>query len=328
MTTALESFKKRGLIGKIEVTEGTDPTPTALANGILLYDGTSRVTGDKQELEEDRPHFSNNEFSWGNERAEVEGSFMLYPPAVPGHASSTGDADCSIILLPAGMTQVKDAVAETTRFNPISTAISSATYYWWHVDAKKKLLGSRVAVSGLRMAIGSRFMGKARIQGSIPAGVTKESVPAITKPSTRAVVSSHLNSRAYVNVASAGEMLIWCKELSVDFGSDLKSEEFTSVQFQSIGDRKGTWMMRMARDDLATFNPWAVRSACSVFETRYRTYVSAAVGRYSELGIRGQIEDVQIVDIDGKAGWQLSGPCIASSAGGDEFYAQFGDDTP
>ena len=43
MTIALESFKRRGLIGKIEVTEGTDPTPTALANGILLYDGTSRI---------------------------------------------------------------------------------------------------------------------------------------------------------------------------------------------------------------------------------------------------------------------------------------------
>jgi hypothetical protein len=43
----------------------------------------------------------------------------------------------------------------------------------------------------------------------------------------------------------------------------------------------------------------------------------------SALYVRGQIETVAETDIDGDLGWDISGPCIPSNSGGDEFYIQF-----
>ena len=60
------------------------------------------------------------------------------------------------------------------------------------------------------------------------------------------------------------------------------------------------------------------------------TYITATMrvknsdNRYTEFGIRGLIRDINETDIDGDYGWEITGPCIATSAGGDEFYIAFG----
>lgn len=324
---ALEQFRKRLLTLKQETTEGTDALPTALANAILLMEGQSSTEGDIVERDIDRAFFTNRPFSFANKRAMVEGMFELFPPTTPG-AASNSDAACAPLLLPAGMAVVKNLAQKTTRYNPASASVPSSTAYWYHNDTLLRVVGARHDISDLAITVGGRFQGRVRIMGryenvqssTLPVGTLYEDVPPVV---------SFDNSQAHITSPVSGtDLLVWAKSLSVSFGNELGTREYTSHKVNTISDRLATWSMRIARTALADFNPWAVRDANTIIGAKLRVYNTGLVGRYSELGIRGQIEQVQDVDIDGDRGFEISGRCIASNAGGDEFYIQFGDTTP
>lgn len=323
---ALDLFRRRALLVKAETTEGTDSVPTGSSNAILFMDGSSGTEFDTVERPIDRAVFGHDPFSVGNKRAFIEGMFELYPPATPG-AVSTSSADCEPLLLPSGFAVVKDLPTKTTRYNPVSTGIPSATAYWYHSGTLIRALGARGNLTQLSMEVGNRFMARARLLGNYGT-LESASLPSVTLPSTVPPVIRHTNATAHIESPAGGTpLLVWAKALSVDLGNDLASKEYTSVKFNQISDRRPTWTMRIARTDLADFNPISVRDAGTIIEARIRVFSAASPGLYSELGIRGQIENVTAADIDGDKGFEITGRCIPSSAGGDELYIEFGDTT-
>jgi hypothetical protein len=322
----LESFKKRGVMIAIEAVENVDQVPVAATNGFQLFEGQSGTEFDTVERPIDRPHFTNDPFSVANKRAFIEGNFELYPPTTPGAAAVAGDADCRVMLLPGGMTQVKNVGTKTTRFNPVSSGIVSATAYFHHVDTRKRVTGARNAISAVSMEIGQRFTARARLQGNY-SNVTQEAMPTIITPTFIPAILEPENTAASLTViGGVANLPLWAKGLSVDFGTTLGMKPYTSLRKNAISDRRGTFSIRIARTALSDFNPWTVRDAGSIITTKLR-HLQADL-RYSELGVRGQIEQINEVDIDGDYGWELSGRCIASSTGGDEFYIEFGDTAP
>lgn len=320
----LQQFKKRGLALALRVAAGVPVVPSAATNGVMLFNGTSGTEFDKIERPIDRPHFTGQPFAVGGKRAFIEGEFELYPPATPGGAA-TSDANCGVLLLPGGMTAVKDAVAKTTRYNPVSSGIAIADAKWWHAGTLKNVTGCRNNLTGLVMAIGDRFKGNVRVQGEYE-NIGEEALPSITLPTKQPVVLRHDNSTTKVTVNGGAALTVWGKSLSVDVGNTIATKEYTSHKETGITDRAPTWTLRIAKTALADFNPWAVRDAAQTIEVAVR--VTESGNLYSELGIRGQIENVNETDIDGDYGWELTGPCVASDAGGDEFYIEFGDSTP
>lgn len=321
----LDFFKKRGVAIALETVEGTDAAPSTTANGVMLMNGSSGTEFDKIERPIDRPHFTGTPFVVGNKRAFIEGEFELYPPETPG-AATTSDADCGVLLLPAGMTVVKDDAAKTTRYNPISADIPSATAHWWHVDTHKKVRGSRNNITGVGITVGDRFKGQVRLQGDYE-DVTQEELPEIALPSRVPAVARADNTETHITTLPGGTpLLVWAKSLTVEFGNQLTSKEFTSHKSNSLSDRQPTWSLRIARTTLADFNPWTVRDNATLIAATLR--LTESNGLYSEIGIRGQIDQINEVDIDGDYGWELTGPCIASDEGGNEFYFEFGDSSP
>jgi len=320
----LEQFKKRGLILALRTVAGVAVVPAANTDGVMLINGTSGTEVDKIERDVDRPHFTGKPFVVGGKRAFIEGDFELYPPTAPGGANDS-DADCARLLLPAGMTVVKDAVAKTTRYNPVSSGIAIADATWFHAGTVKNVTGCRNNITGLAMTVGDRFKGKVRIQGDYE-DVSEDALPTIVMPDRIPVVLRHDNSTTKVKVDGGAQLTLWGKSLSVDVGNTIAAKEYTSHKETGITDRAPTWTVRIAKTALAEFNPWAARDAAKIIEIALR--VTESNGLYSELGIRGQIEGVNEVDIDGDYGWELSGPCVASDAGGDEFYIEFGDSSP
>lgn len=320
---ALESFKRRGLAVALRTPGAPDTpvTPSPATHGVLLFNGTSGTEIDKIERPIDRPHFTGTPFAVGDKRAWIEGEFELYPPATPG-AASTSDADCGVLLLPAGMTAVKDATEKTTRYNPISSGMVSCDAKWWHAGVVKSVEAARNDISSLAITIGDRFKGQVRLQGSYE-DISAEALPNIAVPSREPVVARHDNTVTNITVLPGNTPLqLWAKSLSVDFGNSIRSGEYTSHKSTKIDDRQASWTLRIAKTDLADFNPWQVRDANQQVAVTLR--LTEASGHYSELGIRGQIEQIEEVDIDGDYGWELSGPCVASDAGGDEFHIEFG----
>lgn len=337
---ALDFFKKRNLLIKAEVTEGTDPTPTGASDAFRLFDGSSSTEFDKVERPLDKAFFGSDPFVVANRRATIQGTFELYPPATPG-AASTSDADCAKLLLPAGMAVTKNAGAKTTIYNPISTAIASATAYWYHTGTLIKALGARADISDLKIEIGQRFTGQCSIMGDY-ADVSAAAAPTVTLSSKVPVVATARNTDCKLSTLVRGattstdgtplaDLVVWAKSLSVSFGNALAHKEFTSKSVNGVSDRQATWSLRLAKTDItADFNPWYVRDNGIVLEAALRLFEVDAVagvldGLYSALNIRGQIETINPTDIDGDYGWELSGPCIPSDAGGDDFTIEFGD---
>lgn len=341
---ALDFFKKRNVLLKAEGTEGTDSVPVAGTDGFRLFDGSSSTEFDKVERALDKSHFGADPFGVANRRAKIEGDFELYAPATPG-AASTSDADCAKILLPAGMAVTKSVGDKTTTYSPISSGIPTVTAYWYHVRRLMKVLGVRGDISGLSIEIGKRFMGKGSLTGSYTDWATT-AMPSVTLPSKVPVVSNARNTRTTLNTLVSGatastsatplsDLIVWGKALTVDFGNALAHKEYSSLAVNQISDRQGKWTLRLASTDITNdFDPLYVRDNAIVFEANMKLFETEAavasmpVGLYSMLAIRGQIETVTPTDIDGDDGWELSGPCIPTDAGGDEFYIEFGDSTP
>ena len=307
------------------------PTPnvpvvlSAATDGIRFYDGQSGTDFDSLEENRDKAYFSGNEFTTYNHRAFIEGFTHLYPPTTPGAAGAAGTPDCHALLLISGMTQVLDAPGSTTRYKPISSNIPIATAAFYHAGTLKQPYDARANISSLSMEIGNRARAQARVQGPYDA-VAETPVPSIPVPETFGPVIEAANSTMritqYPGGVASGALPVRGKALTIDFGSKVASKEYTEYRETAIDDRLATFNFRIARTALGDFDPFAVRKAGIYIAATMR--VKNADNRYTQFGVRGLIRDINEVNIDGDYGWEITGPCVATSAGGDEFHIQFG----
>ena len=170
--------------------------------------------------------------------------------------------------------------------------------------------------------------------------VTTTALPSVTLPTTVPVISSKRNSECILNTLGKGgtassvltpltDLHTWAKALRIDFGNQLAYREYTEKGVSGITDRQPTFTLRLAATDITNdFDPWFIRKNGIIVTAAYRLYDDDTKdGLYSELGVRCQIENINEVDIDGDDGFELTGPCIPSSSGNDEFYIGFGDDS-
>lgn len=314
----LESFRKRGLALKIETVEGTDAVPTAALDAFQLFDGSSGVTADRVERPVDRPFFGHDPFVNSNLRGFVEGGFEFVPP--PGVLTSADKAAVDVLLRIAGMAKTfvaavagPPAVPAHLVYNPISESIASGTGYFWHAGVLYKVTGARANVTGLAMEIGSYLRGQCRIEGSC------QEVPEAALPSnfdfsafgTPAVNSTESMELLVNGFAVAG------KALNLDFGNENQTIEHTEARLNRILDRRPTFTARFYRPARASLDPWALWKAGTIVPL-VGTVVYPA-GHSVELAIRGQIEEVRPTEIDGDYGYEVTGRCVPSDAGGDEF---------
>ncbi len=323
---ALQYFRRRGLLAKIETTEGTDAEPTTADNGMIILDGSMSTEVDIYERAVDKTFLGHDQFVTGTKRATVQGTIDLVPPATPGQ-TSTGNSHVEALLLPCAHAVVKSSGSKTTTYNPISSAIPSASLYWYHADTLIKILGSRGVLSGLMMEIGQAPRATVAMTGRYDEP-EEVALPTITVPTINPVPLRYSNSVATITSPHDGSPLtVWAKMLSVDTGLEVGTTEYTSQMFTRQRTRRATFTMRIARTDLDDFNPWAVRDANTIIRCTMRVYEDENPGLYTELSVRGQIEGVQDVDIDGDRGIEITGRCIPSSSGNDEYYLRFGDNT-
>ncbi|MFM2287127.1 MAG: hypothetical protein RL684_270 [Pseudomonadota bacterium] len=336
----LDYFRKRNLMIKPQPTPGVAPVFNGATDGFRFFDGSSSTEFDKVERNADKAFFGNDEFGVANKRGKLEGEFALYPPTTPGGAA-TSDAHAGVVLLPAGMAVVKDLVGKTTRYNPISAAIPMIASRFNHTGMLLEVLDGRVAISSLGIEIGQRFKGKASILGDYTE-VVEEVPPNVILPTKKPVIASKRNTTCILSTLGAGgtkstagvplvDLHLWAKSLSIDFGNDLGHSEYTEHGVNRIKDRKPTFNLKIAKTDITNdFNPWFVRDSMTLITVAFALYEQDAVagehsGLYSLLAIRGQIENITNTDIDGDMGWEITGNCVPSSTGGDEFYIEFGD---
>jgi len=321
----LESFSLRMVAIKAESTEGTDAAPSTSLNTFDLLDGTSGTEFDKIERPRDRTYFTGEEFLVSNKRAFVEGTIELVPPSAPGNATATGNAACEPVLLPCGLAITKNATSELTTYAPISSSIPTVTVDFYHAGTLKEIVGARGNITSLAMAIGERMSAQIRLQG-VYTDVDETAVPTdgVYTAFTVPTVAAHDNSqmRYFSTDADTVPLFLWGKALSVDFGNELQTKQYTQLRISAISDRKATFTARFARPAKADMDVYALRDAGTVIILDFTTSDGT---NYSRLRIRGQIDTINETDIDGDFGYEISGPCIANTGGGDEFKVEFGE---
>ncbi len=318
----LENFKRRGLMLKVETTEGTDAAPAAATDAFQLFDGQSGITSDKIERPVDRPFFGHDPFVNANLRGFIEGGFEIVPPT--GTYSGTTKAAVDALLRIAGNAKTYAAgPPPIVRYNPITAAIPSGTAYFHHAGTLYKLTGARANITGMAMEIGNYLRAQCRIEGSCTE-VLEAALPTDYDftPFTVPVVNSTETMEMKVNGVT-----VEGKRLSIDYGNSQQTIEHTEARVGRIRERKPTFDALFYRPAKASLDPWALWKAGTIIPL-WATVTDAAANRLTRILVRGQIEDVQPTDIDGDLGYQVRGRCIPSSTGGDEFLLEFEDTTP
>lgn len=314
-----QEYERKLFLLKAETTEGVDSTPTALLNMFQIMDGKSGTEFDKVERKLDRTFWTNQPFTVANKRAFVEGGIELVAPDAPG----TDSAHVAPILFPSAMAETKDSINGITRYNPISTAIPSATGYFYHGGILKKVLGGRSNLTGLSLGIGQYFKSNFRFMGSYT-DIPEASLPGtIVNNAPIPTSCTYSNSIMVANVldSSVTDLHLNAKSLSIDFGLDMGPNEYTELYRIKHRNRLATFTARFLRPNRADWDVWAKRDENQLITLAYT--LTETNGNLSTLAIRGQVEKVDEVDQDGEYCIEIGGPCIASSAGGDEFYIEF-----
>lgn len=318
---ALEKFSRRGLL-----LAAANTTLLPGTHGLQLIDGSAGREFDKVERNIDSPHLGSKPFSKKNKRAFIQGNIEIIPPTQPGHATN-GVMTVAPALLSTAMAQVLDVGQRITRYNPISTSMPLVDAKWYQSGTLLEVTDGRGNLSSIKMEIGERFVAQYRMQGDY-SEVDEAALPTIDfdafLPPT---VATHDNSQLVIETINGVEvnLHLWGKLLSVDQGNTIATKEYTEHKETGISERNSTFTMRFARPAKADFDVQATSDAHHIITGYFKTV--EADGRYTKLAIRGQIENVNDTDIDGDFGYEITGPCIPSSSGNDEWSIEAGDDT-
>lgn len=300
---------------------------TSEADSILTLEGSYGTETDTVEENSDASFFGGKEVAITNKRGFIEGTVLLVSPATPG----TNPANVRPILLPCGFAQVLTAgIALTgkTRYNPVSASFGLADAKMWQGDTVFALTNARGELSEIKAEIGLRTSAKFRLQGTyanISDLVHPTDAAAALALFTNPAFSTNANSTlkvASLGASAIASMSLRAKSLTYSLGNEITTKEYTEFKETGINARSPTFTARFAKPAAADINFTLLRDLGELITLKYR--VTEPDGHYVELGIRGQILTVPNTDIEGDFGYEITGTCVPSAAGGDECYIEFG----
>lgn len=319
----LRNFTRRGIL--------IGPANTSLVaadHSLLLFDGTAETTADRVERNTDTPYLGAKPASMKNFRAMINGMIELITPTAPGQPT-TGVAPWAKAILCCAIAQTLTADSRLTRYTPISDDAPLADAKWWHADIYMAVDDIAGDLAEINCAIGERITAKIALEGNYEA-VSEDTVPtnfdltAFVEPT----ICTYSNSTLILNSlgdAAITDLHLRAKSLVINLGNEKAVKEYTKFKKGKVTKRNGKFTIRIALCDLGDFNPDDFKRSREYITLEWK--LSEADGRYTMPGVRGQVDDVKLVDIDGDAGFEISGPAIPSSTGNDEIWIEHGDDT-
>lgn len=308
----IQLFEQRSMLLKIESSYGTDPTPTAGTNAMLIMEGSCKLMADKLDRNVDAAYFGAHPFVLVGKRAEVEFEIDLVGHATPGTA-----APCGPILRSCGMSETLSAGVSAT-YAPVSSSFASATIWFYHSGLLFKILGGRGTIS-VDMTIKQWPKAKVRYIGLIAASQPTEAAPGaltLTSFQTPGAVETETMS------LTIGAAAINISAFMFDQNNELQMYEGSEAREVSIKDRKPTGTVTCFQEALATLNPWSLANAHTLNDIA--AVFNNGAGKITTINVdRAQFEYPEVTDIDGASGWNIKLNAQPSTAGNDEFNIVF-----
>lgn len=310
---ALFSWRRKCILVKLEVTYGTDPVPTAMANGVLAMNLTISLEADKLEREIDRPFFTANPFVLVGRKAIVEFDFEPLGAAVAGAA-----APCGPILEACAHAQVLTTPgppADAT-YNPISTGIKSCTIHYYMGDQRFALVGCRGSIN-FDLAIKTFPKARARMVGQFaiptaaaivsPTTTNWQDPPAIETETWSVTVNG-------TPVNTTGLQFDQANEVNMYEGSESRTVE--------VMDRRSNGTLRVYDPGVGVLDFWTL--ARNHTKVPIVSIIDGGAGKKftATLGLV-QFEMPKFSEMEKAVGLEIPFHAIASGAGSDEYLLKF-----
>lgn len=315
----LESFQSRTAAIKIETTEGTDAVATFSTNAFRLLNGTSGIEAEKMERELDRATWGAKPFVPTGLKGFIEGDVEMIGSTTNGQASPL-----SPLLRIGGMAEtLVVGPPALARYNPIATAIASASAYFQHGGTIKKLLGARAAISAIALEIKKYPMLKARIEGSCQEA-TESAYPT---PDYTAFAQNPLPITTENAVMTINAFAVDGIYMSLDLNTALSVKEHTEARIARITDRQPRGVVRFVRPAFGSLNPWTLFKNQTTFAMSFVNTLTGTPASRVMLSIaKAQFEEPKEIDWEGDIAYEVPFRAL-SNTGNDEFLLEFGGGT-
>lgn len=307
---ALVSYRRKLILAKEEVTYGTDPTPTAGANGVLTMNLTLNLTAEDLERELDLPYLAANPSVLVGRMAVIEFDFEPLGQATPGTA-----APCDAIMKACAHALVTDAgPPATATYNPISAAPKSATIWFYMGDQRVAIVGCRGTIS-ITNEIKKFPIAHARLVGQF---AIPTSTPIVTPTLTAWQDPPAIEMETWdveidgVTVNAVSLSMEQRNEVPMHEGSDLREVVLTR---RNSGGR-----IRIYDPGVSVLDVWTM--AADRARVGITSTVDGGVGKTCTIDMpAAQISLPQWVEIDGAIGLEFDYRALATT-GNDEYTVE------
>jgi len=305
-------LRKRLILMKLEVTYGTDPTPTGAANAVLVRDlNIVPLQSDVVSRDLVRPYLGASEQLLANTRVQCTFSVELAGSGTAGMAPAYGPA-----LKACGLTETVVASPGSVTYAPTSSSAPSSITIYYNIDGVlHKVTGARGTfvintTVGQIPTIDFTFTGIYNGPTDTPAAS-----PSYTKQVTPRIFKNG-NTTGFELFSYSGAL----QSLSFDIGNSLVYRELVGGTKETLlTDRRSNGSLTMEAVALASHNYFVDALAEGAPGNLLWQHGQTAGNIIDFTSTRIDIGDVSYADQDGIAMLTIPYTAVPSTAGNDEF---------
>lgn len=244
-------WKSKIILAKVEATYATDPTPTGVANAILMTDVEYRpMEGQDVNRNLELAYLgAQEEFPTGL-YATLTGSVELVGSGTAGTAPAWGP-----LLRACGVAEVA-SVGVDVEYTPITDAHESVTTYFWlgpTLHIAKGVRGTAVITLNAQGIPVARFTLMGLFATPADAARAVPDLDAFQVPQ----IATHANTPVF----TIGGTAMVLRELTFNLGCDVQPRLLIGRETMPIVDKQESISARVEALPLATFNPFALAQA-------------------------------------------------------------------
>lgn len=300
--------RKRTILAKTEVTYGTDPTPTGLANAILVRNlNITPLNAELASRDLVRPYLGASEQLLASSYVAVDFEVEMAGAGTAGTAPAYGP-----LLLACGMSETLVALATAT-YTPVSTAFKSVTIYYNVDGVLHKITGARGNVE-LNIAAGQIPTFKFSFTGLYNAP-TDTAAPTVTYTSFQTpLVANNDNTTGFSLFSYSGIL----SSLALNLNNAVAFRNLIGLEDVLMTDRQvnGTCVIEAPSIATKDFFSIALANALGALDI---THGITAGNKVQITSARVDISNPTYQDMNGIQMLQIPLTLVPSTAGNDEI---------
>ena len=300
--------RKRTILAKTEVTYGTDPTPTGVANAILVRSlNVTPLSAELVSRDLIRPYLGGSEQLLASSYVTVEMEVEMAGSGTAGTAPAYGP-----LLLACGMAATVQAAVSVT-YAPVSAAFSSVTIYYNVDGVLHKVTGARGTVE-MQIQVGQIPVYKFMFTGLYNAP-TDTAAPVVTYTAFQTPLAANGDNTTGFSLHSYSGAL---QSLSVNVNNTVNYRTLIGAEDVQMVNRDTSGQAVFEAPTIAAKDFFAL-SLGSTLGTLDITHGTVVGNKVQISSTKAKVTNPTYQDQDGIQMLQVGFNLVPSTAGNDEF---------